>query len=58
MPRGAKSTVVVFRCTTEGCNRAVQTIHTNKKKNPKPVRSKYCNGCRKVVKLKPKDEVK
>jgi hypothetical protein len=58
MSRGVKSTVVVFRCTTKGCNRAVQTIHTNKRKNPKPTRSKFCNGCRKVVKLKAKDEVK
>ncbi len=58
MPRGAKSTVVVFRCTTEGCNRAVDTDHVNKRKNPKPVRTKFCKGCRKVVELKAKDEVK
>ena len=58
MPRGVKSTVVVFRCTSDGCNKAVQTDHVNKKKNPKPTRSKYCSDCRKVVPLKAKDEVK
>lgn len=58
MPRGVKSTVVVFRCTEDGCNKAVQTRHTNKKKNPKPTRKKFCGNCRKVVNLKPKDEVK
>lgn len=58
MPRGVKSTVVVFRCTTDGCNHAVQTRHVNKKKNPKPQRAKFCKNCRKVVPLKAKDEVK
>ena len=58
MPRGEKSTVVVFRCTENGCNFPVQTRHTNKKKNPKPVRSKYCPACKKVTNLKAKDEVK